>query len=100
MPAMLPSGLWPPQPIESISSGSIGTRVVVLDAEGKVIAANHYLGRISQGSRGRSRSLTQKSTYFELAVSLGEFGILTEAPLKAFAPSLKGQPDHLNWNIP
>ena len=79
---------------------SIGTRVVVLDAEGNIIAANHYWDEYLQANGAVLEALPKKTTYFDLAVSLSEFGVLTDAALEGIRSVSEGGRDHFELEYP
>jgi len=73
---------------------SIGTRVVVLDVDGNIIAANHYWDEYLEVHGAVVEALPKKATYFELAVALSEFGILTDKALEGIRSVSEGRRDH------
>jgi signal transduction histidine kinase len=79
---------------------SIGTRVVVLDAQGNIIAANHFWEEYLDANAAVVEALPKEATYFELAVSLSEFGILTDAAVEGIRSVSEGRRDHFELEYP
>jgi signal transduction histidine kinase len=79
---------------------SIGTRVVVLEAEGNIIAANHFWAEYLQANGAVLKELPKKATYFELAISLSEFGIVTDVALDGIRSVSEGRRDHFELEYP
>jgi signal transduction histidine kinase len=73
---------------------SIGTRVAVLDAEGRIIAANHYWEEYLEAHGALVEALPKEATYFEATKSLNEFGSLADAALEGIRAVSQGERDH------
>jgi signal transduction histidine kinase len=79
---------------------SIGKRVVVLDAEGNIIAANHYWDEYLRAHGRKPRNGSRKTPYFGLASVLQEFGERTAVTLEGIRSVCEGKRPRFELEYP